>query len=228
MDDLELGRVQQLQAPTVTEQVFDLLYDQIVTLKLEPGTRISEAEIGRRLDVSRQPVRDAFFRLSKLGLLSIRPQRSTTVASIRPDAVAQALFLRTAIEVEALRAAMAADDPTLGPDLRDNLARQRKAADARDKAVFHALDDAFHARIFAASANAFAWTIVRENKAHMDRVRYISLEFGAEAAYEDHAAIIEEIAAQDLDAAAARMRCHLDRILGVLAEAQRTTPHLFE
>lgn len=71
-----------LRLPSVADQVFEGLYDRIVSLALAPGTRLSESEVAKVFDVSRQPVRDAFWRLSKLGFLTIRPQRATLVAGI--------------------------------------------------------------------------------------------------------------------------------------------------
>ncbi|CAN0581890.1 unnamed protein product, partial [Ectocarpus sp. 12 AP-2014] len=54
---------------SATDQVFDTIYRAIVSLDLPPGAKISEVDIAGRFAVSRQPVRDAFFRLSKLGFL---------------------------------------------------------------------------------------------------------------------------------------------------------------
>ena len=88
---------------TATDQIFDVLYSAVISLQLPPGTKVSEAELAKQLDVSRQPVRDAFFRLSKLGFLSIRPQRATQVTRISEKAVLDAAFVRTAIEAECLR-----------------------------------------------------------------------------------------------------------------------------
>ena len=68
-----------LDRRTNADDVFDYLHEQINLLKLLPGTRISEVEIADRFDVSRQPVREAFIRLSNLGLLLVRPQRATVV-----------------------------------------------------------------------------------------------------------------------------------------------------
>ena len=64
---------------SVADSVFDELHRQILTLELQPGSKISEADVAKALGVSRQPVRDAFYRLSKLGFLSMRPQVATTV-----------------------------------------------------------------------------------------------------------------------------------------------------
>ena len=68
--------------PSVSDVIFETLYRQVVTVELAPGSRLSEAGVARAMGVSRQPVRDAFWRLSKLGLLRIRPQRATTVTRI--------------------------------------------------------------------------------------------------------------------------------------------------
>ena len=69
------------ERPTVADQVYAELHRQILSLDLAPGAKISEIDVARAMGVSRQPVRDAFFRLSQLGFLVIRPQRATTVST---------------------------------------------------------------------------------------------------------------------------------------------------
>lgn len=201
-----------VRLPSVADQVFEGLYDRIVSLALPPGTRLSETEVAKAFDVSRQPVRDAFWRLSKLGFLTIRPQRATTVAGISEAAVLQARFIRAAIEVETVRVAagcLGAEDLAA---LAALIEAQEGAVAAADKPRFHALDDAFHREICARSGLGFAWGIVRENKAHMDRVRFLSLAFGVDIALAEHQAIFAALARKDADGAAAAMRVHLERI----------------
>ena len=57
----------------IAPQVLGALRDAIIRSDLPPGTALSEAEVARRLGVSRQPVREAFIKLNEAGLLSIRP-----------------------------------------------------------------------------------------------------------------------------------------------------------
>ncbi|KKK71856.1 hypothetical protein LCGC14_2909720, partial [marine sediment metagenome] len=64
---------------TGVDVVANHLYEEITSLRLLPGAKISEAEIAARFGVSRQPVRDAFSRLENLDLLLIRPQKATEV-----------------------------------------------------------------------------------------------------------------------------------------------------
>lgn len=205
------------RAPTVSDQLFDTLYRQIVTVELPPGTRLSEAEVAKAMGVSRQPVRDAFWRLSKLGLLRVRPQRATTVTRISTAAVMRARFVRTAIEVETLTIAAARFGPAEIAELDAILAEQALAVGADERERFHALDDAFHFRIAALAGVGFVWELVRENKAHTDRVRLLSLSSGADLALADHHAILDALRAGDAEAAASAMRVHLGRISGILA-----------
>lgn len=203
--------------PSVADQVFEALRAQILSLDLPPSAKLSEVEVAQQMGVSRQPVRDAFYRLSKLGLLSIRPQRATTVTLISESAVMQARFVRTALEVETVRVAagrMTADDLK---GLEANLAAQDRAISAGDRHTFHALDDAFHREICARAGVALAWDLIHEMKSHMDRVRMLSLSFASRVAYEDHLAIFAPLSRGDGEGAAAAMRVHLSRILDQIA-----------
>jgi len=90
---------------TTVDDVFDYLHEQIATLQLKPGDRISEADIAAQFGVSRQPVRDAFSRLANSDLLLIRPQRATEVRRFSKRAIEKARFVRAAIDKEVLRRA---------------------------------------------------------------------------------------------------------------------------
>jgi len=199
--------------PSVADQVFEELRRQVLSLELTPGTKISEVEVAKAMGVSRQPVRDAFYRLSKLGFLLIRPQRATTITLISAAAVMQARFIRAALEVETVRlAATRLTDADLVA-LDAILARQREAVDHRDRATFHEYDDLFHHDICARAGVAFAWDLISENKGHMDRVRLLTLSFALEVAYRDHVRIFEALQARDPDRSADMMRAHLNRIV---------------
>lgn len=198
--------------PSVADAVFAELHRQILALDLPPGTRLSEVDVAKALGVSRQPVRDAFWRLSKLGFLTIRPQRATTVSNISEEAVMQARFIRSAIEAETVRVFTEQATEADMAALEAILEAQRAAVAAQDRALFHELDDRFHREICERGGNGFAWDIIRENKAHMDRVRMLSLSFASQAAFEDHLRVMAAIRAREPDRAMLEMRSHLSRI----------------
>lgn len=215
-EQIKLRTLDMTRVPSVTDLVFAELYNRVVGLDLLPGTKLSEAEVAKQMGVSRQPVRDAFYRLSQQGFLLIRPQRATVVTPISVEAVHRARFIRTALELETVRAAMANIRPEHFGELEDLIGEQEKAADRDDRAGFHALDDGFHNRICEIAGQGHVWALIRDHKAHMDRVRYLSLENGARLAMEDHVSILEAVRAGDEVAAVARMRSHLGRIAGII------------
>lgn len=211
-DLVPLRSIEPLARPSVSEQVFDSLYAQVRSVELPPGTKLSEADVAKQLGVSRQPVRDAFFRLSQLGFLVVRPQRATTVSHISASSIFKARFLRSAIEIEIARKACTALQESHYAELNALLEKQKKAVDTEDKAFFHELDDGFHQLICDQLDLGFAWDVIRENKAHTDRVRFLSLSFASESAWEDHKEILAALVDRDVDRAEAAVRVHLGRI----------------
>lgn len=210
--------LERLDRPSVADAVFAVLNRQILTLVLPPGMKISEADVAEALGVSRQPVRDAFYRLSKLGFLTMRPQRATTVSLISENSVMQARFVRTAIELETVRAAC----DRLGPDdidaLEAILDEQADTLTPGHAEGFHRLDDRFHREISERAGHGHVWDIIRDNKAHMDRVRYLSLSFATRRAHAEHREILAAIRARDAGAATAALRGHLTRILDQMVQ----------
>ncbi|WP_099823283.1 GntR family transcriptional regulator [Oceaniglobus indicus] len=222
-----LTQIDPVVRPTIADQVFDALYARVLSLDLPPLTKLSEAEVARQMGVSRQPVRDAFYRLSKLGFLIIQPQRATTVSQISARDVSRARFIRSTIEIRIVRRASGglADDDIAA--LERILSDQLGALEADERARFHRLDDAFHQRICEAADLGFAWDVIRETRAHTDRVRYLSLGTGSRRAYEDHRRILDSIIARDADGAERALDDHLAQIDKIVAGLRARNPTWF-
>lgn len=60
-------------------RIYKKLREEILCLKLRPGSPLDEVTLGRRFGLSRSPVREALIRLSGEGLVVILPNRSTIV-----------------------------------------------------------------------------------------------------------------------------------------------------
>lgn len=210
---LKLESFAPAQKQTTTDEVFNRLYQAVISLELPPGTKMSEAEIAARLNVSRQPVRDAFYRLSKIGLLLVRPQRATRVTKISEEAVFNAVFVRAALEVECLRTAFQLEPKKLTTLLKENIAAQEIAYKQKDPARFHQLDERFHLTICECAEQAHVWALIQEQKAHLDRVRYLTLsqEHRRNVA-DEHICILEALEESDLAKAERKLRLHLGGI----------------
>ena len=212
----------------VAPQVADALREAVIGGDLPPGARISEAEIAARYGVSRQPVREAFIRLSVEGLIAVLPHRGTTVARIAVASVIEARFVREAVEADIVR--LLAEDPERAdlPALRAEIAAQR-SADPAEARAFIALDDRFHQRLAEAAGKAGMWRRVHGLKAQMDRVRVLSLEqFPMSQLVAQHVAVVDRIAAGDPAEAERAMRAHLRAVLSDLPAIIAAHPDFFD
>lgn len=222
--------IEPLGTPPVsaTDQVFDALYGAVISVKLPPGTKVSEADIAKQLGVSRQPVRDAFFRLSNLGFLSIRPQRATVITQISLRAVSDAVFTRIALEVECLRTAMTLSCDDLINSLSDNLDKQRDEANA-NRDDFHTLDEQFHETICITAGHAHVWSLIRAQKAHLDRIRYLTLSVERRAVViDEHKSILDAIIKNNFPLAEQRLRAHIEDVIREARGIRDHRPEFFE
>src|SRR3546814_14970488 len=64
-------------APTQDRVIARLLTDDIVEWRIPPGSWLREREIAARFGVSHAPVRAAFRRLARIGLVKVVPWRGT-------------------------------------------------------------------------------------------------------------------------------------------------------
>lgn len=215
---------------TAADEVFDSLHRDIRSLRLKPGAKLSEAEVARQLNISRQPVREAFIRLGNMNLLQIRPQRATVVRKIAEKDMQQARFVRTAVEIEVVQRACAAFAPRDRAEYRRNLAQQERAVARDDADRFHALDYEFHQLLCDTAGCPFVSQTIAATKLHVDRVCMISLNDRDEmrTLLEDHATIFACLESGDREGIVARMRLHLSRLDHVIATARLKHPEYFE
>ena len=155
---------------TGVDLVANHLYDEITSLRLLPGTKISEAEIAARFGVSRQPVRDAFNRLANLDLLLIRPQKATEVRRFSVRAIEKARFVRAAVEAEVLRRAARLCDEEGAGLLDANLEEQRALLKQSDYTLFIELDYQFHNLLCGIAGVEYAFEVISAEKAKVDRM----------------------------------------------------------
>lgn len=192
-------------------QIYRALRHFIVNCTLLPGESISDKEISELFGVSRQPVRDAFIKLVGAGLIQVLPQRGTFVMKISPKRVLNGRFIREAVEVAVVgkAAEMISDEQLL--QLTANIEQQKLAAKRNDTARFLALDEEFHTSISRSIDCIEAWELIEDIKAHMDRVRYLSLGniTPLQMLIAQHEAILASLRVHDSQGAEDAMRAHL-------------------
>ena len=222
-DALPLAQLKQISQPTVADRVFDELHKNILSLALPPRTKMSETDVAKTMGVSRQPVREAFKRLAKLGFLIVRPQSSTTVSLISEEAVLRARYVRTALEVQTCRTAAAEIDDAGLAALASLIDAQRHAITEKDQHKFHMLDDRFHREICIRADVHYVWDLIHESKGHMDRIRMLSLSTTSQqTALQEHILMFDAISKGDGDTCATILTQHLNRITGLIDDIKAT------
>jgi DNA-binding GntR family transcriptional regulator len=212
------------------DQAYGVLRAAIVGAELEPGRRLSENQLADLIGVSRTPVRDALARLRDERLVAIVPQLGTFVTFIDEDAVADAHFVREALEVGAVRIAAEVADADRVRQLQDNLEAQQRAVAGDDAEAFARLDDDLHRLLCDLSGREVAWRLSERTRGQLDRVRLLSLP---EAGYRhqmlaEHRAVVAAVAAHDAPRAEHELRHHLRMVLSQLPAIREAHPEYFQ
>jgi DNA-binding GntR family transcriptional regulator len=210
--------------------VYEELRAAIVGLELEPGARIDKSDICSRLGVSRQPVAEAVARLAEERLVDVEPQKGTFVARIRLSDVAEAAFVRRALEVATVSDIAPGIDETMLKRLERNLGYQAAALKARDWDEFYVLDVRFHTMLFDRLAMRRIAETVEASRSQLERTRRLLLPSPGRSTdtYREHRAILAALKTRDSAKASAAMAAHLDAVMDELRKFAARQPGLFE
>lgn len=196
------------------EEIYRQLREMIVDGELAPGESLSEQVISSRLGASRTPVREAFQRLSREGLLRLVPGRGAFVTEISIPDIVELFQLREALEPFAAGLAARSDDrgrvePLLtelegGHDLvKDDPDAYYSLTDRMDRCVVGLTDNARLSRALDET-----WTQLRRAR----RVAKTSHDRLHETV-DEHKAILAAIRDGDAERAAAVTRQHVRQSL---------------
>lgn len=215
---------------TSVDLVFDHLYQEINSLSLLPGTKISEADIAARFEVSRQPVRDAFSRLENLDLLLIRPQKATEVKRFSNKAIIKSRFVRASVESEVLRRAAARCDEKAAKKIDRCLLVQRAIVDDEDFEAFSEQDYDFHKTLCEIAGVGFAFEVISSEKNKLDRLCVLGHSRGDRLSQllGDHEEIASNIKNGQPEKAVKAGMLHLSRLDATIDKILEDHPDYFE
>jgi GntR family transcriptional regulator, rspAB operon transcriptional repressor len=211
-------------------QVYATLRDAIIRAELPPGRKLSENELATWLGVSRTPIREALVRLRDERLVAIVPQLGTFVSRISPQAVADASFIREALECAAIRqtAVVATEDDIAA--LEENLRAQERADERGDFDAFYVLDEEFHRVLCDLSGHATVWAVSQRAKGHLNRIRRLSIPIPTYIGemITEHRGVVAAVAEHDPDLAEERLHHHLRMVLREVPQIRSEHPDYFE
>ena len=212
-------------------QVFDFLRQQIVAMDILPGQKIPENQLAKQFGVSRTPIREAIAKLVNLGLIEVRPQRGTFVSKLSITKILEARFIREALEVAIISQVTQQHSQELIDQCAAIITLQEQAAAEHDALKFQNLDDLFHHKLADYTHFDRVGTIMQSEKAHIDRVRKMSLqEFGGqyERVLMQHRNILNAIKSGDVNQAREATFTHMREVLKILGKVEEMHPDYFE
>ena len=197
------------------EEVYRVIYAQLMSLKIPPGGRISVDGLARELEVSQTPIREALHRLEAQGLVIKTHLVGYSAAQQMPRSRFDQLYeLRFLLEPFAAgRAAVNMNEENLAR-LEQLLAEMQ--AVSRDKSrssygEFAQRDGEFHNMIAINSGNDLVAETLAGLHTHVHLFRLVFHSNTTKVAVEEHEQIVDCIRRRDSQGAEAAMRTHLER-----------------
>jgi DNA-binding GntR family transcriptional regulator len=179
--------------------------------ELEPGARVTEIALARRLGVSRTPLREAFRELTAEGLLEPMPRRGARVANLTAELVDQLFPIMGALESLSGELACRHISDAEIAEIRALHGQMAEDHARRDLDSYFRLNQRIHEAIMAATRNP---TLTRIYFGLAGRVRHarkmanISQSRWDEA-MEEHRQILAALERRDGETLAALLRRHL-------------------
>ncbi|MGA0596140.1 GntR family transcriptional regulator [Enterovirga sp. CN4-39] len=161
--------------PTVIgAEVARALSQEIITLRFEPGFRLTEEEICSRYGVSRSPVREAFKALEADGLIIRSARRGVRVTPISRQDLDEVYSCRAALEGLAAAGAALNPDRAIETELAEFIDALEPAITARNIPEFFKNSVAFTSAIHRHCANKTLTRILEGIDKQARRYRYLA------------------------------------------------------
>lgn len=197
--------------------VYETLKQEILELKLVPGSPIDESELSHQFGMSRTPIREALIKLANDGLVVTLPNRSTVVAPLDfldlPNFY-DALTLMYRVTTR-LAARYRTDDEIA--EIRKLEEKYAQAVADKDVSRMIETNRFFHSRIARAGKNRYYVELfdrLLDEGRRLLRFYYSSFNDELPQVYlDEHNKIVAAIEARDVEAADRLAKQHADQIV---------------
>ncbi|MEA4911858.1 MAG: GntR family transcriptional regulator [Oscillospiraceae bacterium] len=205
-----------------------VLYDNIVSLQLEPGAQLEEAELCAKLKVSRTPIREAMLELAQLRLVNIYPQKGTYVSLLNCSLIEQGQYLRMTLEPNLAAMACENKSESFLQKQRENivLLEYYRGKDI-DRSL--QLDQEFHRRFYFINRMEYLHEMTQNMTTHLNRMRKLCMMTqDLSITIKAHEEILQAVESGNTVIAHAAMEDHLRYTLVDLQKVKERYPEYFQ
>ncbi len=196
-----------------SREIFRILEEEILTLKIAPGESLSENELCERFGVSRSPIRSVLQELRLCDLVSITPYKRTQVTRMNFNIINQIIYQRIAVETFVLEDFMRIPNILELERLRHihNTMINLIKSDTFTAREFYELDSKLHETWFNATHKEYLWDTIRNANCHYTRFRMLDIVEikNFSQIVDEHEAILTALETGDVSAIRPLMQKHL-------------------
>lgn len=196
---------------TAQQSAYLFLREKILTGEYQGGMHLDPKRIAKMLDMSRMPIRESFRQLAAEGLILMRPNRGAMVTSLAPHDVEEIFEIRVALEVLAVRFAVANMTVMEADELR--ILKERMDRARYDPAIWLNRHNEFHQFISSIGKRRFLTQQITRLQTLVQPYLLIYVGIHGEVNMEgyDHDGLLDAILTRNSRSAQSRMRRHIRR-----------------
>jgi DNA-binding GntR family transcriptional regulator len=195
----------------MTDRLREAIEEEITTGKLLPGSRLDEAELAKRFNVSRTPIREALSLLLGEGLIETRPRRGVVVTRVTPQRLIEMFEVMAELEVMCAQLAARRMSEDELAAIESAHAACKGAVAARDADAYFYANERFHYAIYTASHNSFLFEQAASLQRKLRPYRRLQLRVRnrIQRSFEEHQGIVDALRDGDAERLPSSVRNHV-------------------
>jgi GntR family transcriptional regulator, vanillate catabolism transcriptional regulator len=217
-----MAKIELRHAEPLHAQVYERLWDQLISGQLKAGERLKDTECAAQLGVSRTPVREALRKLAHDGALDPQGAGGYRVHVFSAEEIGEVYRCRAALEALVVEEVSSDFDDALGRVLAKNLDQAQVALDEDDFESLQRLNGEFHSVLLQHCRNSHLRRLLDQTRRIVQMARRQVLALTSEnsapiesyrqsliSVLEDHRQIYSVMSKREGQRAALLMRGHL-------------------
>ncbi|NYT61226.1 GntR family transcriptional regulator [Alcaligenaceae bacterium] len=193
------------------DQVLQQLRTMAISYQLKPGEKLNEADLAKRLGVSRTPIREALMALAHEGFLD-DTGRGYVRKNLNVQEMKNLYEARLALEKECCRYAIERATDEQIQELRHYCERSHAAEQSAPVKELVELDEGFHLKIAEMSGNIELVKLMEWIHQRIRFIRWISMDtVGRDATQRQHSILLDAMQERDYAAAEKLITAHISR-----------------
>jgi DNA-binding GntR family transcriptional regulator len=211
------------ETSSISEKLYQFLRDRIIFGEYAPGSRVDIKSLSQELNVSPQPVKEAIFRLTGEGFITIVPRKGTYIKEVNLKDLVDMIEARIFYETGAI-------------DLAAHQIKQKDLQQLEEccEAILKIEDNnyremqkknmAFHCSVVSLPKNRWldeAYALLMNNYASL-HFRFVvkkqNYYSNVQQIYKDHRMIVDALVKKDFEGAKKIVRLHMQRVKVMIEE----------